>query len=151
MSINGSSGSCHPRRDAELIPICNRLSTDLYVVRKMKSRFCIDHVDGRVRVWRCPREHLADPCVRESNRWGGAHVMMLGGIAFGIRTVPVFLNFNGGGGLTAYRYINQVLRPLVVPFLRGRPGTQFQQDNARPYSARLTQTFLQRNNSCLIT
>ena len=37
MSINGSSGSCHPRRDAELIPICNRLLTDLHVVRKMKS------------------------------------------------------------------------------------------------------------------
>ena len=36
MSINGSSGSCHPRRDAELIPICNRLLTDLHVVRKMK-------------------------------------------------------------------------------------------------------------------
>ena len=36
MSINGSSGSCHPRRDAELIPICNRLLTDLHLVRKMK-------------------------------------------------------------------------------------------------------------------
>ena len=36
MSINGSSGSCHHRRDAELIPICNRLLTDLHVVRKMK-------------------------------------------------------------------------------------------------------------------
>ena len=36
MSINGSSGSCHTRRDAELIPICNRLLTDLHVVRKMK-------------------------------------------------------------------------------------------------------------------
>ena len=34
----------------------------------------------------------------------------------------------------------------VVPFLRGRPGMQFQQDDARPHSARLTQTFLQRNN-----
>ena len=36
MSINGSSSSCHPRRDAELIPICNRLLTDLHVIRKMK-------------------------------------------------------------------------------------------------------------------
>ena len=37
MSINGSSGSCHPRCDAELIPICNRLLTDLHVIRKMKQ------------------------------------------------------------------------------------------------------------------
>ena len=36
ISINGSSGSCHPSRDAELIPICNRLLTDLHVIRKMK-------------------------------------------------------------------------------------------------------------------
>ena len=42
MSINGSSGSCHPRRDAELIPICNRLLTDLHVVRKMKWLFAPD-------------------------------------------------------------------------------------------------------------
>ena len=41
MSINGSSGSCHPRRDAELIPICNRLLTDLHVVRKMKLNLSI--------------------------------------------------------------------------------------------------------------
>ena len=39
MSINGSSGSCHPRRDAELIPICNRLLTDLHVIRKMKLTY----------------------------------------------------------------------------------------------------------------
>ena len=39
MSINGSSGSCHPRCDAELIPICNRLLTDLHVIRKMKPEF----------------------------------------------------------------------------------------------------------------
>ena len=42
MSINGSSGSCHPRRDAELIPICNRLLTDLHVVRKMKWILVMD-------------------------------------------------------------------------------------------------------------
>ena len=42
MSINGSSGSCHPRRDAELIPICNRLLTDLHVVRKMKHDYTSD-------------------------------------------------------------------------------------------------------------
>ena len=41
MSINGSSGSCHPRRDAELIPICNRLLTDLHVVRKMKKHIVL--------------------------------------------------------------------------------------------------------------
>ena len=51
MSINGSSGSCHPSRDAELIPICNRLLTDLHVVRKMKLNLislllvsCVCHI-----------------------------------------------------------------------------------------------------------
>ena len=59
-----------------------------------------------------------------------------------------FLNFQNGGsghGLTAQRYIDQVLRLVVVPFITQRPGFEFQQDNARPHSARVSQDFLQTN------
>lgn len=113
-----------------------------------ESRFCIDHVDGRTVVWRRDGERLSDACVVEKDRFGGPNVMMWGGIAYGTRTQPVFLNFqNGGGGrgLTAQRYIDQVLRPVVVPFMAQRPGFEFQQDNARPHSARVSQDFLQAN------
>ena len=64
--------------------------------------------------------------------------MVWGGIAYGERTQLVVLNFqdNGPGrGLTARRYIDQVLRPHVVPFFAQHPGYLFQQDNARAHSA----------------
>ncbi|GFX44658.1 transposable element Tcb2 transposase [Trichonephila clavipes] len=34
------------------------------------------------------------------------------------------------------RYVDGILRPHVVPFLNGLPGAIFQQDNARPHTAR---------------
>lgn len=108
-----------------------------------ESRYCIDRADGRVRVWRRRGERLADVCIRENDRWGGAHVMVWAGISHRHRTQLVFLEIPGrGAGLTAQGYIDQVLRPVVLPFMQGREGFQLQQDNARPHVARITQQFL---------
>ena len=51
------------------------------------------------------------------------------------------------GILTRQRYIDEILRPHVMPFLRpmGNNGI-FQDDNARPYRARIVDGFLQANN-----
>ncbi|GFU00079.1 transposable element Tcb2 transposase [Trichonephila clavipes] len=46
------------------------------------------------------------------------------------------------GTLTGQRYVNDILRPHVGPFLNGLPGAMFQQDNARPHTARVAQDFL---------
>ncbi|GFU14370.1 DDE_3 domain-containing protein [Trichonephila clavipes] len=46
------------------------------------------------------------------------------------------------GTLTGQRYVDDILRPLVGPFLNGLPGAIFQQDNARPHTARVAQDFL---------
>ncbi|XP_071095495.1 RNA-binding protein 25-like [Haliotis cracherodii] len=51
-----------------------------------------------------------------------------------------------GNGVTAQRYIDQVLRAQVVPFFARHGNFQFQQDNARPHTARITQAFLQQHN-----
>ena len=51
-----------------------------------------------------------------------------------------------GNGVTAQRYINQVLRPSVVPFFHQHGNFILQQDNARPHTARLTANFLQQHN-----
>ncbi|GFW20621.1 transposable element Tc1 transposase [Trichonephila clavipes] len=40
------------------------------------------------------------------------------------------------------RYVNDILRPHVGPFLNGLPGAIFQQDNPRPHTARVAQDFL---------
>ncbi|GFY21022.1 DDE_3 domain-containing protein [Trichonephila clavipes] len=44
--------------------------------------------------------------------------------------------------LTGQRYVDDILRPHVGPFLNGLPGAIFQQDNARPHTARVAQDFL---------
>ncbi|GFV54677.1 transposable element Tcb2 transposase [Trichonephila clavipes] len=45
--------------------------------------------------------------------------------------------------LTARRYVDDILTPIVLPMLSSRPGAIYQQDNARPHTARLSQQCLQ--------
>ena len=69
--------------------------------------------------------------------------MVWGGISWRHKTPVVVVD----GNLTAQRYIDDVLTPTLVPFMRINPDvTLFQQDNARPHSARLTSEFLVNNN-----
>ena len=106
-----------------------------------ESRFCLSHGDGRVRVWRREGERYADACVVQQDRWGGGSLMVWGGIHQRGRTGLIVLN----GNLNAQWYVDEVLRPEVVPYVRHHNLT-LQQDNARPHSARLTTTFLQQQN-----
>ncbi|GFT34031.1 transposable element Tcb2 transposase [Trichonephila clavipes] len=46
------------------------------------------------------------------------------------------------GTLTGQRYVDDILRPHVGPFLNGLPGAIFLQDNARPLTARVDHDFL---------
>ncbi|GFT38105.1 transposable element Tcb1 transposase [Trichonephila clavipes] len=46
------------------------------------------------------------------------------------------------GTLTGQRYVDDILRPQVGPYQNGLPGAIFQQDNARPHTARVAQDFL---------
>ncbi len=57
-----------------------------------------------------------------------------------------------GGNLTAVRYMDEILRPVVVPFVQQRHlilqqrHLIFQHDNARPHVARVCQDFLANHN-----
>lgn len=53
----------------------------------------------------------------------------------------VFIN----GNLTGQRYIDEVLQPVVVPFLR-QNNAILQDDNARPHRAARIQQYLQQRN-----
>ena len=112
------------------------------------NHFCVDHTDDPFHVYRRTGERYANMCIMERDRWGGANVIVWGGIAYGEQTQLVVLNFPDNGperGLTARHYIDQVLWPHVVPFFTQHPRYLFQQDNARAHSAVLTQNFLQAN------
>ncbi|GFW57557.1 DDE_3 domain-containing protein [Trichonephila clavipes] len=46
------------------------------------------------------------------------------------------------GTLTGQRYVDDILRPHVAPFLNGLPGEIFQKDDARPHTVRVAEVFL---------
>lgn len=108
-----------------------------------ESRFCVDHADGRERVWRRRGERYAPCCIRQVNGWGGPSVMVWAGISLHHKTPLVVVE----GTLTAQRYIRDILEPHVVPFLQQHQDVGiFQQDNARPHAAGVTRRFLEGQN-----
>ena len=94
------------------------------IVLSDESRYCVDRADGRMKVWRRRGERFTDACVMERDSWGGPSVMLWGAISWGLRVQPVIFENNGRGrdrGVTAQRYIDEVLTPVVVPvFARQR-------------------------------
>ncbi|GFY33601.1 transposable element Tcb2 transposase [Trichonephila clavipes] len=80
-----------------------------------ESRFVLGTDDNRVRMWRHP-----------------------GALAYDSRSTLIVMR----GTLTGQRYVDDILRPHVGPFLNGLPGAIFQHDNARPHAARVAQDFL---------
>ncbi|GFX00327.1 DDE_3 domain-containing protein [Trichonephila clavipes] len=64
--------------------------------------------------------------------------MVWEGIAYDSRSPLTVMR----GTLRGQRYGDDILQPHVGPFLNGLPGAIFQQDNARPHSARVAQDFL---------
>jgi hypothetical protein len=94
--------------------------------------------DGRRRVRRLrgERRNFAFSIERPVARTVG--VMVWGAICFGSRSRLVFIQ----GNLTAIRYVQEVLRPVVVPYFRRVNNALFQQDNARPHIANVSRDFL---------
>ncbi|GFX07256.1 transposable element Tcb1 transposase [Trichonephila clavipes] len=77
------------------------------VVFSDESRFVWGTDDNRVQVWRRP--------------------------TYDSRSTLIVMR----GTLTGQHYVDDILRPHVGPFLNGLSGTIFQQDNARPHTARV--------------
>ena len=101
-------------------------------------RFLLDMLDRRRRVWRRRCERYVNCAIVEDDRYGGGSLMVWGGISVRSRTELLVLN----GTLTGQRYINEVLQPVVLPFVQ----QHLQDNNARPHRARIVQQFLQHNN-----
>lgn len=108
-----------------------------------ESRYLLFRNDGRERVYRRRGERLAPACIRQVVPFGGGGVMVWGGICGENKTDLVIVQ----GNMNAVQYRDQVLQPVVLPFLHNQPqGTVFQHDNARPHIARLTRDFLNHHN-----
>ncbi|GFX62095.1 transposable element Tcb2 transposase [Trichonephila clavipes] len=64
--------------------------------------------------------------------------MVWGAIDYNIQSLLVLIR----GTMTAQRYVHNILQPHVLPLMQRLPGVLFQQDNARPHTARVSQDCL---------
>ena len=104
----------------------------------------MQNCDGRYRVYRERGQRFTENYVQKRNCGGGGSVHVWAGITQFSKTSLVILN----GNVNARRYIDNVLRPVALPFLHQnhRRGNFFyQHDNAPAHTARLTVNFLAAN------
>ncbi len=106
-----------------------------------ESRFSLYRTDGRQRVWRRVGERFADVNAVDRVAHGGGGVMVWPGICYGQRTQVHFID----GILNAQRYHDEILRPIVVPFIHDH-HLMLQHDNAWPHVARICTQFLETEN-----
>ncbi len=105
-----------------------------------ESRFSLYKADGRQRVWHRVGERFAVNIVDQVGHSGGG-IMVWAGICYGQRAQVYFID----GILNAQRYRNEILRPIVVPFIHDH-HLMLQHDNARPHVARICTQFLEAEN-----
>jgi len=123
------------------------------VVFSDESRYCISTEDGRTRVWRRRGERFNDDCMLETDHWGGPSNMVWGGIGLNSKLGPVIFQNLGpgrGNGVTAVRYIDQVLKDLILyrisPNIRTRLSSRIMRVRIQP---RLLETFYNRTTLLL--
>lgn len=109
------------------------------VVFSDESRFCLQHNDGRQHVRRRRGERAHASTIVERHTGPTPGIMVWGAISYDSRSPLVVVE----GTMTARRYVDQVIRPVVIPFMNTIPNGVFQQDNARPHTAVITRVALQ--------
>ena len=111
-----------------------------------KSSFQLYWADGRQRVWHCVGKRFADFNVVNRVPHCGGGVMVWTGISYGQRTQLHFID----GNLNAQRYRDEILRSIVMSFIR-RHHLMFQHDNAQPHVTRVWTQFLEAENVPVLT
>ncbi|GFW37909.1 transposable element Tcb1 transposase [Trichonephila clavipes] len=87
-----------------------------------ESCICLQHHDGRIRVWRHRGERMLNSCVMHRHTGPAPGIMVSGGIGYHSRTPLVCI----AGTLNSQRYISEVLKPVVLPYLQGVATAIFQ-------------------------
>ncbi|GFW70006.1 transposable element Tcb1 transposase [Trichonephila clavipes] len=107
------------------------------VVFTDESRLCLQHHDGRIRVWRHRGERMLISCVMHRHTGPAPGIMIWVGIGYHSCASLVRI----AGTLNSQRYISEVLEPVVLLYLQGLATALFQQDNARPHVALLSKGY----------
>ncbi|GFV25870.1 transposable element Tcb2 transposase [Trichonephila clavipes] len=118
----------------------NRLhGVGMYACRPM-SRFSVHPDNRRIFIWRVRGSRNNPTFVHESVRFGGGGVFVYGGISIDVRTDLYIIR---DGPLTARRYRDEILRPVLVPYAAAiEDDFILMDDNCRPHRANLVGDFL---------
>ncbi|GFW41259.1 transposable element Tcb2 transposase [Trichonephila clavipes] len=103
-----------------------------------ESRLNLSSDDNRVRVWRSHGERLNPAFALQRYATFTACVRVWGAIVCNTRLPLVLIR----GTMTAQRYVHDILQPHVLPLMQRLLGAIFQQINARPHMARVSQNCL---------
>ncbi|GFU49052.1 transposable element Tcb2 transposase [Trichonephila clavipes] len=141
----GHLGSRRPLRVLPLTPTHRRLRLEWchargnwtaaewnQVVFSDEYRFNLSCDDNHVRVWRPRDERLNPAFALQRHTASTAGVIVWGAKAYNTRSPLVLIR----GTMTDQRYVHDILQPHMLPLIQRLPGTIFQQDNARPHTAR---------------
>ncbi|GFW27915.1 transposable element Tcb2 transposase [Trichonephila clavipes] len=105
-----------------------------------ESRFSVHPDKRRIFIWKDRGSRNNPAFVHESVRFGGGGVLVYGGISIDGRTDLYIIR---GGPLTARRYRDEILRPIVVPYAAAiRDDFILMDDSCRPPRANLVEDFL---------
>ena len=97
----------------------------------------------RTRVYGHQGERFSGTTVSEYDRFGGGLVMVWAGVTMHQRTGLCIVN----GNLNAQRPVDEILQPVIVPFLgRINQGAVLQDDNALPHRGRVLNEFIRQFN-----
>ncbi|GFT18674.1 transposable element Tcb1 transposase [Trichonephila clavipes] len=107
------------------------------VVFTDKSRICLQHLDGRIRVWRHHGEKMLNSCGMHHRTGPAPYIMVWGGIGYHSSTPLVRI----AGILKSQCYISEGMELVVVPYFQGLATAIFQHNNVRPHVARILQMF----------
>ena len=110
------------------------------VVFSDESPFSLERHDSRERVYRRRGERYFDCCVSTANQ--KQNVMVWGAISATRKSPLVIIR----GRLTAQKYIDDILQPVLLPFMNQHRNGIYQQDGATPHTAGVTNLFLAQNN-----
>ncbi|GFX71498.1 transposable element Tcb2 transposase [Trichonephila clavipes] len=105
-----------------------------------ESRFCVHPYNSRIFIWRECGSRNNPASVHESVRFGGGGVLVYSSISIDGCTDLYIIR---DGPLTARRYRDEILRPIVVPYTAAI-GDDFilMDDKCRPHRANLVEDFL---------
>ncbi|KAJ4431188.1 hypothetical protein ANN_19785 [Periplaneta americana] len=95
-----------------------------------ESHFCLQHNDGRQHVCRRSGERAHASTIAERHTGPTTGIIVWEAISYDSRHHDC-------------PYVDQVIWPVVIPFMNTIPNGVFQQDNARPHTAVITRVALQ--------